>query len=126
MLLTILVEDTWKDFRPLTRIIDRHSERLSYIHHISSTYHSYQPLEIIRLYLPSVTPECRVAESRWVGKPLTSIILLIASNNAATRLKTINNNFILDCTSLDEYRLQSVYIYIRMLILPIRSLTYID
>ena len=39
----------------------------------------------------SVTPECRVAESRLVGKPLTSINLLIGSNNAATRLKTINN-----------------------------------
>ena len=39
----------------------------------------------------SVTPEYRVAESRWVGKPLTSIILLIGSNNTATRLKTINN-----------------------------------
>ena len=30
----------------------RHSERLPYIHHISSTFHSYQLLEIIRLYLP--------------------------------------------------------------------------
>ena len=41
-----------------------------------------------------VTPECRVAESRRVGKLLTSIILLIGSNNAAARLKTINNTFI--------------------------------
>ena len=35
----------------------------------------------------SVTPECRVAESRRVGKLLTSIIILIGSNNAAARLK---------------------------------------
>ena len=39
-------------------------------------------------------PWFRVAESRCVGKLLTSIILLIASINTATRLKNINNTFI--------------------------------
>ena len=49
---------------------------------------------MINRWLQSVTPECRVAETRWVGKLLTSIMLLIGSNNTAARLKTINNIFI--------------------------------
>ena len=52
-------------------------------------------MHIVHLWILLLTPECRVPESRWVGKLLTSIILLIGSNNAAARLTTINNIILL-------------------------------
>ena len=68
-------------------------------------------MHIVHLWILLLTPECRVPESRWVGKLLTSIILLIGSNNAAARLTTINNifiycsplNIVIDCNFANQF-----------------------